>query len=148
LTSELTLDDGWLKDLLEVAKLDMVSALAKLAASPLSAGEKQGVSMALKGIATFEDSSDSGKPRPSTEQLARIQDGVLLDPIDSAYIRTWLLYVRNLGVVKDEGSVQGEDHEPQKEEGPHPLGVQLSLSAYGFADQGPGNEDAEKVEDD
>jgi hypothetical protein len=148
LTSDLAVEDSWLKDLLAMAKADRDSALATVAKSPLLAGEKQGVSMALKGISALEERSDSGKPRPSTEQLVRIQDGVLLDPIDSAYIKTWLLYVRGLGVVKDEGDVEGKDHEPQEEEGPHALGVQLSLSAYGFADEGPGNEDADKVEDD
>lgn len=131
-----------------VAKAERDSALAKVAESPLSAGEKQGVSMALKGISAFEQGSDSGKPMPPTEQLVRIQDGVLLDAIDFAYIKTWLLYVRGLGVVKNEGGIKREYHEPQKEEGSHALGVQLSLSAYGFADERPGHEDAEKVEDD
>jgi hypothetical protein len=148
LTSELTLDEVWLKGLLALSKADRDSALAKVAESPLSAGEKQGLSMALRGISAFEQASDSGKPTPSTVQLARIQDGVLLDAIDSAYIKTWLLYVRGLAVVKDEGGVKGEYHEPQKEEGSQALGVQLSLSAYGFADESPGQEDAEKVEDD
>jgi hypothetical protein len=148
LTSDLTLDDGWLKGILAAAKADRDSALARVAESPLSAGERQGVSMALKGIAASEESSDSGKPRSSTEQLAKIQDGVLLDQIDSAYIKTWLLYAGGLYGVKDEGGVKGEDHEPKKEEGPHALGVQLSLSAYGFADQGTGEKDAEEVEDD
>ena len=131
-----------------MAATDSESALSKVAQSDLMAGEKQGVSMALKGISTSEESFDSGKPRPSTQQLSRIQDGVLLDPIDLAYTRTWLLYVKGLGVIKDEGGVKGEDHEPQKEEGPHALGVQLSLSAYGFADESPGKKDAEEVEDD
>lgn len=148
MTSDLTLDDGWIKELLTAGKADWESALAKVAESPLSAGEKQGVSMALKGVSALEQGSDSGKPMPSTEQLVRIQDGVLLDVIDFAYIKTWLLYVRGLGGVKDEGGVKREDHEPQKEEGSHALGVQLSLSAYGFADESPGHEDAEKVEDD
>ena len=148
MTSDLAVEDSWLKDLLAISKADRDFALARVAESPLSAGEKQGVSMALKGISAFGESSDSGKPRPSTEQLVRIQDGVLLDPIDSAYIKTWLLHVRGLGVEKDEGDVKGEDHEPQKEEGPQTLGVQLSLSAYGFANESTGQEDAEKVEDD
>ena len=144
----MALDDAWLKDLLTLAATDLDSALSKVVQSGLTGGEKQGVSMALKGIVSSQDGFDSGKPRPSTEQLSKIQDGVLLDPIDLAYTKTWLSYAKGLAVVKDEGGVKGDDHEPQEKEGPHALGVQLSLSAYGFADESPGEKHAEEVEDD
>jgi hypothetical protein len=144
----LNVDDGLLREWVELAKVDRESALAKVAGSQLPPDERQGVTMALKGISNFEQNSGDGRSRPYTGQLERIQGGVLLDAIDQAYVRTWLLYAQGLGVVKDEGGVKGEDHEPEEKIRPDSLGVQLSLNAYGIGDEGSGKQDAEKIEHD
>jgi hypothetical protein len=141
----LAIDDDWLKEIIDLARANEEAALAKTAESQLVPEEKQGISMALKGICRLGERPEQATP--SIEQLARMKDGVLLESLDSAYIETWLLYARGLHMVKDEGGVQGEYSEPKKEVGAQSVGVQLSLNAYGVPDDETGQNDAQKVED-
>jgi hypothetical protein len=141
----LIVEEDWLEDLIEMAKVDFQSALAKVMESQLPSREKQGISMALRGI-SFLEGQEGPRARPSTDQLVRMKGSLLLDPLDASYIRTWLVYARLLGAVKDEGGVKAEHHEPEKEVRAPSLGVQLSLTLYDTADEGPGDKDAEKVE--
>jgi hypothetical protein len=143
----LTIDDGWLQGIIELAKADKDSALAKVSGSQLPPEEKQGISMALGGISALEGMPEQDRQFPSVDQLAKLNDGVLLEALDGAYVRTWMLYAKGLGVVKDEGGIKREDHEPEKEVGAPSLGVQLPLTAYGVADENPGDDHAQEVED-
>jgi hypothetical protein len=130
-----------------LGRVDRQAALARVAEAPLSPEEKLGISLALKGIAAYEQGPDHDDSPPCMDQLEKVYGGVLVDEVDSSCIRTWLLYTRELsGMVKDEGGVERVDHEPDKKEGAGSLGVQLSLTAYGFSDQGPSQRDAEEVE--
>jgi hypothetical protein len=143
----LAVDRAWLKEMIELAKADRDSALAKVAAAPISPQEKQGVALALKGIFAFEQIRDNSQPNPYPDQLEKIRDGVLVGEVDRAYAATWLSFAGELPVRVEEGHVKAEEHEPEDEESAKPLGVQLPLTAYPFANEGASHEDAEKVED-
>lgn len=141
----MNLDEAWLKEMIELGKADAASALTRVDQSSLSPSEKLGVSMAIKGISKFEAEGESSR-LPSTAQIARMTGTVLLDPLDAAYIRTWLAFSGGLGLVQDKRGVEAEDHEPEEKVRPPARGVQLPLTVYGAADEGPGDEDAQEVE--
>jgi len=146
--SEMNAEDGWLVEVISLAKSDLPSATRMVADSRLPPEEKEGVQMAVRGISALEALPEQDRVLPSMNLLSKLEGGVLLGALDGAYIKTWLLYAKGLGGVEEKGGVKREDHEPEEEEGPPPLGVQLSLTAYGAADEGSSDDDAQEVKED
>jgi hypothetical protein len=141
----MAVEEGWLREVIGIARMDLPTGLARVSASPLSPREKQGVSLALKGISSYEQASGRDSSGLSLEQLGRLGEGVLMDEVDASYIGTWLAYSGLLRGVKDEGGIKRVDRKPDQEVGPPTLGVQRSLTSYGVADEGAGDENAGEV---